>query len=228
MARSGQGRATSSPRPCAPVPSQELGDLRFRTLIGEADWAELPAAVRTRFSKSVTGGRAIVYAGEIVECRMSVAGRLLAQLVRVVGAPLPLFRDVRVPAIVSVTEDSAAGGQFWTRIYGRRRGFPQVIHSSKRFAGPTGLEEYVGKGIGIALRAQVADGALHFLSDHYFVAAGGRKWRLPRWLGPGALTVSHIDRGDGSFAFRLSLNHRLLGEMIGQTAIFRQQEAPED
>ena len=223
MVRSAKGRAEASPRLHSPVPSFELGDLRFRTLVGEKDWAKLPAAVRARFSKSVTGGRAIVYAGEIVQCRMSIAGRLLAQLVRIVGAPLPLFRDVNVPAVVTVSEDSAAGGQFWTRIYGRRRGFPQVIHSSKRFAGPTGLEEYVGRGIGIALRVEVAEGALHFLSDHYFLNIGGLRLRLPGWIAPGAMTVSHIDRGDGSFDFRLELRHRLLGELVGQTAIFREQ-----
>ncbi len=50
--------------------------------------------------------------------------------------------------------------------------------------------------------------------------------RLPRWLAPGALTISHIDRPDGSFAFVLSLDHRLFGEIIRQTGLFRDQ--PED
>ncbi|MGZ8283647.1 MAG: DUF4166 domain-containing protein, partial [Allosphingosinicella sp.] len=228
MTKAGQVRAipASRPRPTHhPEVSPQLGDLRFRTLIGERDWAALPAAVRARFGKSVTGGRTIVYAGEIVECRASLLGRMLAQLCRLVGAPLPLHRDVGVPAVVTVTEDVLARGQYWTRVYGRRNGFPQVIHSSKRFAGVTGLEEYVGRGIGIALRVRVADGALHFLSDHYFLAVGGRRVRLPAWLAPGALTVSHVDQGDGSFAFRLSLDHRLLGMLVDQTALFREQGA---
>ncbi|HEY5721523.1 MAG TPA: DUF4166 domain-containing protein [Allosphingosinicella sp.] len=216
------------PRRSAPVPapSPELGDLRFRTLLGEDAWASLPEAVRDRFGKSVAG-RVVIYGGEIVECRMSRAGWLLAQAVRLVGAPLPLSSDTFVPAVVTVSEDLEAGGQYWTRIYGRRRGFPQVIHSSKRFAGPTGLEEYIGRGLGIALRVTVENEALHFLGDHYFVKIGGRRFRLPRWLSPGALTVSHIDCGHGWFAFRLVLRHFLFGELISQTAMFTGQRSDE-
>ena len=108
-----------------------------------------------RASASASRGcAAVVYVGEVVECRLSAAGWLLAQLGRLIGAPLPLSRDIEVPACVSVTEDISFAGQFWTRIYGRRRGFPQVISSSKRFAGPTGLEEQIGGGFGIALRGR--------------------------------------------------------------------------
>jgi len=199
----------------------EIGDLRFRTLIGEADWARLPETVRARFGKRIAGRAAAVYAGEIVECRISRAGWLLALAARLIGGPLPLGRDVFVPALVSVTEDSARGGQHWTRIYGRARGAPQVIGSCKSFSGPTGLEEHVGGGFAIALRAEVEDGALHFVSDHYFLALGRFRLRLPRWLSPGRLRVSHIDCGRGRFAFMLVLRHRLLGELVRQTAIFR-------
>jgi hypothetical protein len=211
------------PRPRSAVPAPEVGDLRFRTLVGEADWARLPEAVRARFGRHVGEGRSIVYAGEVIECRMSRCGRLLAWLLRPIGAPLPLGRDTFLPATVSVTEDPASGGQCWMRIYGRHRGFPQVIHSIKRFAGPTGLEEYVGWGIGIALRVAVERGALRFLSDHYFIALGRLRLRLPRLLEPGRMAVSHVDCGDGSFAFVLSLHHPLLGTLVHQTAMFRER-----
>ena len=67
--------------------------------------------------------------------------------------------------------------------------------------------------------------ALHFHSDHYFLAVGGRRVRLPRWLGPGALTISHVDQGDERFAFVLSLVHPVFGEIIRQTGIFRERPA---
>jgi hypothetical protein len=227
MAERGRIGADVIPFPAARAPdpggAAEIADLRFRALVGEEAWARLPEATRARFGKRISGSAAMVYVGEVVECRFSAFGWLLAQLGRLIGGPLPLGRDADVPACVTVTEDPAFAGQFWTRIYGRRRGFPQVISSSKRFAGPTGLEEQVGGGIGIALRVEVADGALHFLSDHYFLMLRGRRLRLPKFLSPGALRVSHIDCNNGLFAFVLALSHAWLGELVHQTAMFRER-----
>jgi Domain of unknown function (DUF4166) len=210
-----------------PVPRHgrgPVGDIRFRALVGEAAWHSLPEATRARFGKRVANYRTSLYAGEIVECRMSSAGWVLAQLCRLIGSPLPLSRDCGLPAVVSVTEDAAHAGQFWTRMYGRSNGFPQVIHSSKRFAGSTGLEEYIGCGFGIALHVEVADGALHFTSDHYFFGRGRFRIRFPRWAEPGHLRISHVDCNHGWFAFALELHHSWFGELISQTVMFHDVE----
>ncbi|MFM5918403.1 MAG: DUF4166 domain-containing protein [Novosphingobium sp.] len=197
-----------------------LGDLRFRGLLGPAAWERLPAAVRNRFSKRYAPGQSITYAGIIRDCRMSVAGWLLAQACRLVGAPLPLERGGGQAAVVTVTEHGPSGGQVWTRVYARRGGFPQVIHSAKQFAGPTGLEEYLGLGLSVALRVEATDQAIRFIGDHYFLRMGNRRLRLPRWLSPGVLTIDHIDHGKGAFAFVLDLAHPLLGELIHQLGEF--------
>jgi hypothetical protein len=221
--RQGRSGANVIPFPSARAAARGprgLGDLRFRALIGEAGWAALPQDVRARFGKRIENCRTAIYAGEVVECRMSRAGRILAQLARLIGGPLPVSRDVFVPATVCVAEDAAAQGQFWTRIYGRARGFPQVVHSSKRFCGPTGLEERIGAGFAIALRVEVSESALHFVSDHYSLTVAGLRLRLPRSLEPGALRVSHVDCGRGTFAFVLRLVHPWLGELVCQTAMF--------
>lgn len=192
----------------------------FERLLGREAWLALPGAVRERFLRRIETGDCVSYVGRVTECRISLAGRVLAQVARIVGAPLPLGTDTGVAASVSVTSDDGRSNQYWTRQYGRRRGFPQVIHSAKRFAGPTGLEEYLGHGIGIALRLRVVDGALRFEGDHYFLAVLGLRIRLPRWAEPGLLTVGHRDLGDGRFVFSLNLVHPLLGELIHQTAHF--------
>lgn len=201
-----------------------LGDPRFRKLLAAQDWAALPAPIRKRFSKRLAGGGTVVYRGAITQTRISRAGWWLAQVARLIGGPLPLSRDAGTPAVVTVTEDIATQGQHWTRLYVRRSGFPQVIHSSKRFSGPTGLEEYVGAGIGMALSAHVEAGALVFRSAGYFLRIFGRRLNLPRWMTPGALTVTHGEIGQGRFIFKLHVEHPRLGVLIAQTAVFEDTE----
>ena len=205
-----------------PIPKPECPDKRFAALVGRAEWQGLPAAIRRRFGKRLTAGMSVAYQGRVVSMRMSFLGRILAQAVRMIGAPLPYdTSSVDQPAVVTVTEDIAGEGQFWVRQYGRGAGFPQVVHSSKRFAGPTGLEEYVGYGVGMALNVCVENNDLLFKSDHYFLQVFGRRIRLPRLLSPGALVIGHHDQGNGQFRFSLDLTHRLFGELIYQDAIFR-------
>jgi hypothetical protein len=206
----------------APPPDDSLGDLRFRALLSDADWASLPLPIRRRFSKRLAGGRTVVYAGEVLETHISGLGWCLAQVARLVGGPLPTTREVGVPMVVTVTEDMASGGQIWTRLYGRRRGFPQMIHSAKRFAGPTGIEEYLGRGFSIALNIGVDDGALVFRSDGYFLQILGRRLRLPGWLSPGVMTVTHGECGNGRFIFTLEVRHPRFGQLIRQSAAFRE------
>ena len=228
MKRSETALAVSVPRPLdvqtATTSAPVLGDLRFRSLLSSDDWASLPPAIRRRFSKRLSGGDTIVYAGEVLETWMSRAGWCLAQVARLVGAPLPTTRCIHVPSVVTVTEDMTSGGQIWTRLYARRKGFPQVIHSSKRFAGPTGLEEYVGYGIGMSLTVQVKDEALIFRSHRYFLQLFGRRIALPAWMTPGALSVTHAEVADGKFSFTLQVVHPRLGLLIRQMAIFREIE----
>ena len=213
-------------------PKPELGDLRFRALMTEEEWFSLPLAIRRRFSKRLAGGQTIVYAGEILESWTSRAGWWLVQAARLIGGPLPLTRDTqvrsarvptkRVASVVTVTEDMASGGQIWTRLYARRKGFPQVIHSSKRFAGPTGLEEYVGRGVGMTLTTYAREGALVFRSKNYFLELFGQRLFLPAWLTPGTLYVTHAELPDGKFSFTLQIFHPRFGLLLRQMAIFRE------
>ncbi|MFT4025777.1 MAG: DUF4166 domain-containing protein [Novosphingobium sp.] len=198
-------------------------DSRFRRLVGAAAWEALRPAIRRRFSKRLQGTAVALYAGEIVETRLSAAGWLLGQACRLIGAPLPLYRDAGVPAVVVVSEDGVSGGQRWTRIYHRRRGTPQVVNSAKTFAGPTGLEELVGGGIGMALAVHAAEDRLVFASTRYFLKLGRRRLPIPAALSPGRTTVTHRDLGEGRFAFDLEVVHPWFGTLVRQHALFHDQ-----
>lgn len=197
----------------------EIHDLRFRALIPETDWQTLSPAIRRRFSKRLAGGASAVYAGVVTACRMSRAGWCLAQVARLVGGPLPTSRAAGLASVVTVTEDGR-GGQTSTRLYVRPNGFPQVIHSAKRFAGPTGLEEHVGAGLGMSLLVAVEEGMLVFRSRGFFLEAFGKRLTLPAWLSPGALTVTHAETGLRAFRFTLDIRHPLPGLMLRQEAEF--------
>jgi len=49
----------------------------FARLLGER-WLFLPPATRRRFLRKIAPGACVSYLGEVAECRMSLAGRVLA------------------------------------------------------------------------------------------------------------------------------------------------------
>ena len=106
-----------------------------------------------------------------------------------------------------------------------RKPFPQVIQSAKRFEGPTGIEEYIGGGIGMTLKTEVEGRELAFYAQDIFwdIKLIGRKIRLtlPPWLGPKLLRAAHEELGNGSFAFTLKLEHNWFGKMIDQRVWFQ-------
>ena len=199
-------------------------DTRFALLAGDS-WMRLPAPIRRRFSRHLADGERIVYLGEVAATHMTLVGRVVAQLARLVGAPLPLEAGGCVPVTVIVTGSERLGGQIWTRIYDRVRGFPQVIQSVKHFGGATGLEEIVAHGVGMQLRLSVRDGALVFRSAAYFIRCLGVQLSLPAWLTPGVIEVVHREESAGHFSFSLSVTHTWAGHVIDQIAFFREEQS---
>jgi hypothetical protein len=195
-------------------------DDRFAKLVGP-DWRLLPAPIRRRFSHALAPGGCVVYVGVVGHTRMSGLGWLFAQAGRAIGAPLPLERSGRRAATVIVTQSDRSSDQLWTRVYGRRGAFPQIIQSAKRFAGSTGIEEVVRGGFGMSLNVRVENRALVFRSAGYFFRCAGWTMGLPAWLMPGEIEVMHREERDGRFSFTLSVRHPLAGTILEQVAFFR-------
>jgi hypothetical protein len=181
----------------------------------------LPEPVRARFERETAPGETIVFLGEVADTHMTVFGRLWAQVARLAGAPLPLKALARTAAAVIVTQDASGAAQYWTRVYHEEGAFPQVIRSAKRFAGPTGLEECVGAGIGMALAVSVEQRALVFRSTEYFWRCGRLRLRIPDCLTPGRIAVTHREERAGRFSFTLQVSHPWFGEIVRQVAFFR-------
>lgn len=214
------GRAPIAPPSPAEPPRFE--DTRFRSLLSAHDWARLPEAVRRRFSKRVSDGATIIYKGRVIAIEYSRIGYLLAQMLRLLGAPMPLTLTPGLESVVTVTEDRSCQGQFWTRMFARERGFPQMIHSVKRFAGVTGIEEVLPFGIVMALRLSVENGALCFNSAGYALCIGPARVRLPAWLTPGCLTVTHANVDNTTFVFSMTLRHPWFGRLLHQEASYQE------
>jgi len=193
----------------------------FRRLVSDEDWQRLPSAVQRRFARRLEPGESAAFLGEVATTRLTVFGRLTAQLARLVGAPLPLRSLEHTPAAVLVTEAPASESQLWTRIYHEPGRLPQVICSIKQFAGPTGLEECVGHGIGMALTLHVEERAIVIRSAGYFWRVRGRRLKIPDWMTPGRMTVIHREERAGRFSFTLIVTHALFGVTIQQVAFFR-------
>lgn len=201
-----------------------IGDLRFRRLFANEDWAKLPIAVRTRFGRKVVIGDALIYRGHVEFNRVNKWGKLLNAALRLVGAPLPLdTQNAGAAAIVTVTE-APDGGQIWMRQYARqdsKQMFPQIIQSAKRFTGATGIEEHIGRGIGMSLLPLVEGHELVFRAKDIFWDVAGLRLTLPKWLGPNVLRAGHEELGGGAFAFTLRLEHKWFGTLLDQRVWFQ-------
>lgn len=189
----------------------------IRRLIGEAEWFSLPGAARARFAGHAANAE---YQGTCDEIRASFAGKLLATFCRLLGTPVAPFTGKNVPATVNcfATPD---GGIAWQRIYQFAGHEPCVVESIKRLSREGTLVEALPAGMRMALDVFARDGILHFVSTAYYFELGSLRIRLPGWLPPGVTHVEHIDLGDGTFRFTMSVRHRWLGEVFWQSGRFR-------
>lgn len=219
---SGQGTTIPDDPAGQPPEKKELARrLRYPLLLGPT-WRLLPPQLQSRFTGYKPPRQQIIYQGRVHETRHSFAGRCLTKLAAFIGSPLPFSLSARGPATVIVREAADFNGQYWTRVYPTSKGTPQVIHSVKKFAGPTGLMEMISPHIAVCLKLKASRQALTFTSAGYLLVFGRWHLPLPNWLSPGRLTVIHRQTGLRKFRFTLALTHPLFGDLVYQTGIFEE------
>lgn len=194
----------------------------YRSLLGEAAWQNLHAHIRHRFSLEYLH-RPVTYTGVMELVYLSAAGKLLAQVCRLIGTPLALHSANDVQMRVDVYADEKRGGIAWERHYLYRDFRPDRVVSTKRIYPARGLVELVGGGFGMYLLVSVVDKAIVFRSSGYFWQLGKSRITLPSFLSPGNTTVMQKAFDDGRFQFTLDVDHPLLGKVCQQRGIFSER-----
>lgn len=186
--------------------------LDLSALVGPAAWQRLPLSVQRRFA---TGHCAITYRGTM-DLRCSRLGRVLAWLVKPFNSPLLAANARGVPTTVHVR--TAGAGVEWERRFANGVG---SVCSTKELDAAGRLQERTRGGLGMALDVFEQGGDLVFESRRFFLALGGWRMAIPRWLSPGTCRVEHRDLGHGLFRFTLRMTHPLWGETFQQTGVFQ-------
>ncbi len=195
----------------------------LRTLVGDAGWARLAPAIRTRFNAEPAEGEMRTYRGSVDVVATTKIGRMIAWAARLIGAPMAWATGRHVPCEVRVYRDREAG-IVWERRYDFGGGNVQVARTTKRSDGNGRLLECFGAGAGMTLDVFEQDKALHFVSEDFFIGLGRWKLRFPLLLSPGTLHVTQKDEGGGAFRFSMLVNHPLLGCVAEQDGVFREME----
>ncbi len=206
----------------AKVRPPAVGAPDFERLLGPAAWGRLPAAVQRRFGPHAAA-QELVYRGRM-HVEATLAGRLFAQVCRLIGTPLAPWTGDDVPVDVDVHQDRR-GGLTWARTYRFAGHRPILVSSTKLMDARGDLLEVVRGGLGMALDVAEANGALHFHSRCYFIELLGLRLHIPDLVTPGRAHVVHEDLGGGAFRFTLAFHHPWLGRTLHQDGVFHDPEA---
>ena len=217
-----QNLKVGAARSGTPIVATLLPDCDIAQAMGARDWWRLPPAIRNRFERLSVKQSETLYRGvmSIVSCNL--AGKLLAQLSRLIGTPLAPYRGRDIATEVAVYPAPKKNGKVWERCYAFPGRVPLSVKSTKILDTNAQLLEVVGANFGMELRVFEEHRALQFVSKRYFWEGFGHRFYLPDLLTPGQAHVSHTDLGDGAFRFQISIMHPLLGETFFQVGDFRE------
>jgi hypothetical protein len=197
------------------------GELFKKTLGPE--WHRLHADIRKRFDRNPVAGERLYYTGTLTEMRCSFIGKMLAYLTQplIGGALIPASCD-NFPVDIEVYSKPGNPAIFKQRIYRLHRRKP-IEFTSHMLGGESGeVFEYVGGGLGMALRLYPKDGDLHFESDGYFWQVLGFRIPIPGVLTPGKTYLVHRNEGPERFSIRIEIRHVLFGLTFMQAGEFRE------
>ena len=199
--------------------SHHGGTYGYDALVGKESWKKLHPAIQKRFSEKVH--QSVTYKGVMSEVYLSFAGKIFAQVCRIIGTPLALYEGKDVPMEVNVYPNDKLKGMTWERNYQYENRPSNKVISTKCVQVDGKLVEVVGFGFGMALKVYEKDRTLFFESENFFWELGNLKLRIPDWLTPGKTIVSQKAIDDELFEFKLEVRHSVLGRVFYQVGVFK-------
>ncbi len=194
----------------------------YESLLGKSAWSRLRPEIRQRFD-ATQKNKSTIYEGIMEEVFLSGAGKVFAQLCRLIGTPLALHSGSNVPITVKVYPDKKTGGITWDRFYYFQNKKVNRVKSTKLIQQDSKLIEIVGCGFGMHLKVTEEEGGLHFTSQRFFCQIANIKIPIPHILSPGITKVSQIALDKENFQFNLTVEHPILGYVFKQRGTFKEK-----
>jgi hypothetical protein len=193
-----------------PIVSRALG----------ADWERLPEILRRNFALSPGTDCEVRLRGLMHEISYSRFGSLFVWPGRVFGALVP-YQGRNVGIRIDIrTHASDERFMYWQRVHF----FPEhpefVFASRMEYAGGDELVERVRTGLGMRMKASLADGVLKFESVGYEWNLFGRRLRLPNWLLMGKGVILERQTGPDEFEMRFAITHPWWGRTFTYNGVF--------
>ena len=186
--------------------------------LGFGGWLRLNPALRAHWA---TVDRAAQMLQGRISGRATPAGRVVAWLARLVGCPFGPVNCDDVPVTVRIRLGTDRLQLHWRRSYAMPGRRPLVVRSAM-YALPDGrFAEVFPGGLGVTLALDEAEGGLRFTSTGFVWRVLGRHVSIPRWLGPGRLSVVESCDADGAHAMALTLTHPWFGTIYRLSGTYR-------
>jgi hypothetical protein len=185
-----------------------------------ADWEQVPELLRRNFALSPGTDSEVRLRGLMHEISYSRIGGLFVWPGRLFGALVPYQgRDVGIRIDIR-THATDSRFMYWQRVHFFPE-HPEFIFASRmEYGGGNEFVERVRTGLGMRMKASIANGVLKFEAVCYEWNLFGFTLRLPNWLLMGTGVIRERQTAPDQFEMRFEINHPWWGRTFTYNGVF--------
>lgn len=185
-----------------------------------SDWAKVPQILRRNFDLSPGSDAEVRLKGVMHQISYSRIGRLFIYPGQLFGALVPYQgKDIGI-RIDLRTHATDPRWMYWHRVHFFPES-PEFMFSSRmEYLQGNEFIERVRSGLGMRMRASVADGVLKFEGICYQWDLWGITIRLPNWLLLGKGVIVERQMSEETFEMLFEIHHPWWGRTFAYTGVF--------